>query len=117
LRATNASPRRGDVWLANLDPVRGHEQGGKRPALILSTDSFNTAPSQLVALLPLTTRDRGLPIHVRLTPPEGGLLRPSVILCDQLRIASHERLDRKLGQVSPMTLAAVGDVVRRILGL
>jgi mRNA interferase MazF len=67
--------------------------------------------------VPLTTRDRDLPIHVRLTPPEGGLLRPSVILCDQLRIAGHERLERKLGRVSPTTLAAVGKVVRRILGL
>jgi mRNA interferase MazF len=105
------------VWLADFDPVRGHEQAGRRPALVVSTDGFNTAPIQLVAVVPLTTRDRGISSHVRIAPPDGGLVRPSVILCDQLRIMSQDRLDRRLGRVSPTTLVAVNGVIRRILGL
>jgi mRNA interferase MazF len=109
--------RRGDVWIADFDPVQGHEQGGRRPALVISTDRFNAGPSRLVALLPLTTRLRGVPTHVSVAPPDGGLDRSSAILCDQLRILSQGRLDRRLGRVSPPILAAVETILRRILDL
>jgi mRNA interferase MazF len=65
----------------------------------------------------MTTRDRGFPGHLLITPPEGGLIRPSYILCDQLRILSHERLRRYLGVVAPSTLAAVEEWLRSFLDL
>ena len=110
-------PRRGDIWLADLDPIRGTEQAGQRPVLILSVDRFNRGPSGRVIALPLSTRDRGIPWHIPVAPPAGGLRRDSVILCDQMRALSTTRLVARWGQVEAGILAAVGTIVRRLLGL
>jgi mRNA interferase MazF len=96
------NPIRGEIWFADLDPVRGHEQGGPRPVLVITRDSYNRGPSGLIVVLPLTTTHRGVPIHVPILPPEGGISRPSVILCDA---------------VSPATLAAVESHLRSLLVL
>lgn len=101
--------------MASLDPVVGHEQGGERPAVIVSTDPLNLGRSRLVALAPITTRDRGSPLHVRVVPPEGGLDRISFVLCDHLRFVSQLRLRRRLGSVEPPTLWAVEGILRRLL--
>lgn len=103
--------------MATFDPVTGHEQGGVRPALVVSVDAHNTKPNRLVALAPLTTRDRGVPLHVRVLPPEGGLDRPSFVLCDHTRFASQVRLQFRLGTVEPSTLWAVEGILRRLIGL
>ncbi len=47
-------PQRGEVWLIDFDPIRGHEQAGRRPALILSVDVFNAGPADLVVAVPIT---------------------------------------------------------------
>jgi mRNA interferase MazF len=67
-----ASPQRGEIWLADLDPTFGHEQGGRRPVLIVSVDSFNAGLSGLVVVLPLTSRVRPLPLHIPIAPPKAG---------------------------------------------
>lgn len=72
------SPNRGEIWLADLNPIRGHEQTGRRPVLIVSTDAFNHGPADLVFVLPLTRTDRGIPIHVPVNPPEGALRLPAL---------------------------------------
>ena len=112
-----APPRRGDLWLADFDPVIGREQGEVRPALVLSVDPFNAGPRGLLALMPLTSHVRGWNVHVPVTPPEGGLLRPSDIMCEQMRFLSRTRLKRRLGAVQPATMRAVEIVVLRLLGL
>ncbi|OYV95604.1 MAG: growth inhibitor PemK, partial [Planctomycetia bacterium 21-64-5] len=53
---TTSQPVRGEVWTVNLDPVRGHEQAGTRPALIVSVNRFNHGPAGLVVVLPITSR-------------------------------------------------------------
>ena len=106
------SPYRGEIWLADLAPTRGHEQTGRRPVLVISEDVFNQGPADLVIVLPLTSKDRGVPSHFPITPPEGGLKTPSVILCDAIRSISKERLLRRWGAVSTSTLAAVEDRLR-----
>lgn len=108
-------PRRGELWIADFDPVVGHEQGGLRPALVLSASFFNFGARRLVALLPVTSHVRGWPVHVPIGPPEGGILRPSVIMCEQLRFLSQARLRRPLGTVEPETLRAVESILRRLL--
>lgn len=113
----SAAPLRGEVWLVDFDPVRGHEQGGLRPALVISSDRFNAGRGQLAVVLPMTTRDRQVPTHVRLVPPEGGLLRPSLILCDQIRTVMHHRLNHRLGQATGATLGQVEVILMKILGL
>jgi mRNA interferase MazF len=112
-----AAPQRGEVWLADLDPTFGHEQGGRRPVLIVSTDSFNAGLSGLVVVLPITSRIRPLPLHVPVDPPEGGLRVPSVILCDAIRSVDQRRLVDCWGAVSAATVVTVEDRLRRLLGL
>jgi mRNA interferase MazF len=111
------SPQRGEIWLLDLDPTRGHEQAGRRPALILTVDTFNAGPADLVMAVPITKTIRPMPTHVIVRPPEGGVKMECAILCEALRSVSKGRLVVKWGQVSPQTLAEVEDRVRILLGL
>jgi len=110
-------PHRGEIWLVDHDPTRGHEQAGQRPALVLSVDVFNLGPADLVIVIPLTSRLRGIPSHIRIDPPEGGLTRPSAVLCEAVRSVSKSRLVRPWGRVSATSLERVEDCVRILTGL
>jgi mRNA interferase MazF len=113
-----ALPNRGEVWLADLNPIRGHEQAGTRPVLIISTNTFNHGPAGLLFVLPLTRTDRHIPIHVVLEPPEGGVSARSYILCDALRSIAKDRIGpRPWGTVSAATLRKVEDNLRILMEL
>src|SRR5689334_15065835 len=107
--------RRGEIWDVNLDPVVGREQGGRRPALILSSDLLHALPSRLAFAVPITSRDRGARWHVRIEPPAGGLTVPSFVLCEQMRAISTRRLVRRRGVVGDTTLVEVAAIVRLLL--
>ncbi|MEA3401327.1 MAG: type II toxin-antitoxin system PemK/MazF family toxin [Armatimonadota bacterium] len=111
------TPARGDVWYADFSPVRGHEQAGYRPALVISANLFNAGPAGLVVVLPMTTVDRGIPLHVAVGPPEGGVRERSLIKCEDIRSIDQRRLTRYLGAVSQDTIAMVDDRLRALLGL
>ncbi|HEY9800663.1 MAG TPA: type II toxin-antitoxin system PemK/MazF family toxin [Leptolyngbyaceae cyanobacterium] len=108
---------RGEVWLVDLNPVRGHEQAGKRPGLVVSVDLFNQSPSGLIIVLPITSKDKGIPFHVEINPPEGGLSIQSFIKCEDVRSISVERLINRLGVVSDEILAEVEERLRILMGL
>ena len=110
-------PARGDVWRANLSPTTGHETRGTRPCLIVSVDLFNQGPAGLVVVLPITTREKGIPLHVEVPPPEGGLPKRSFIKCEEPRTISKDRLTSQLGKVSERTMAEVNDRMQILLGL
>ena len=110
-------PARGEIWLVDLDPARGHEQAETRPGLIVSTDYFNAGPAELIVLAPLTTRRKEIPLHVEVRPPEGGLRKTSFIKCENVRSVAKERLLKKWGEVSAETLSKVGDRLRLLLEL
>jgi mRNA interferase MazF len=110
-------PGRGEIWSVNLSPTRGHEQAGQRPALVVSVDTFNQGPADLVIVAPLTTRDRGISLHVPVDPPEGGLKQRSVVKCDNIRAVSKQRLGHRWGRVSPEIMAEVEDRLRVLIGL
>jgi mRNA interferase MazF len=112
-----ADPLRGEVWLGDLGPTRGHEQSGKRPLLIFTVDAFNAGPAGLVVVLPLTSTIRGVPAHILVNPPEGGLRRPSVVLCDAIRFVTKDCLISRWGTVSAATMGNVEQAVRFLLGL
>ena len=112
-----SAPARGEVWLADLNPTRGHEQAGRRPVLVVSEDLFNRGPAGLVVVLPLTSTVRGVPLHVSVQPPEGGLKSESAILCDVVRSVPVERLVDRWGTVGHSTMAAVEDRLRILLRL
>ena len=110
-------PARGEVWYADLEPVRGHDQGGRRPVLVVSSDAYNRGPAQLLLVLPITSKQRGVLYHVSLEPPDGGLSVASDILCDAIRSVSRTRIGRHLGTVSSAKMALVEDRLRIIQGL
>ena len=90
--------KRGEIYYANLDPVIGSEQGGIRPVLIIQNDLGNRF-SPTVIVLPLTSRmgKANLPTHVPIMPPQGGIRKPSLILCEQVRTLEKSRLTGYLG--------------------
>ena len=110
-------PSRGEVWRVDLEPVRGHEQGRVRPALIVSNDVLNHGPADLVTIVPMTTKGRPIRSFLRIDPPEGGLVKTSFIICDQVRTISKDRLGRPFGAVAAATLAEVERRLRFLLDL
>ena len=114
---TAARIQRGEIWTVNLNPTLGHEQSGIRPGLVVSVDPFNDCPAELVVVLPITTRDRRIPFHVRVEPSESGLREISFIKCEDVRSVAKERLSKRLGSISRGTLDAVEDRLRILMGL
>lgn len=109
---------RGEVWLAAPDPVRGSEQAGTRPVLILQTDPLS-AFLRTVVVIPFTTNLRWarFPFCVLVSGVEGGLANDSVLLCHQVRVSDKSRLLRRLGQVSDATMVRVDQAVHVTLGV
>ncbi len=114
---TTGEPSRGELWLVDLSPTRGHEQSGQHPGLVVSVDAFNHGAAGLVVLLPLTSRARGIPLHVVLDPPEGGVRQRSFVKCEDIRSVAKERLTRRWGAVSQSTMRQVEDRLRVLLDL
>jgi mRNA interferase MazF len=108
---------RAEIWLADFNPVRGHEQAGKRPCLVISVDLFNQGLSGLIVVLPITSKDKKIPFHVEVNPPEGGLKTRSFIKCEDVRSISVDRFENRWGTVSSETLMAVEDRLRILMGL
>ena len=109
--------KRREVFLVDLEPVVGHEQGGRRPFLLISVNQMNRSRARMTIGVPLTARDRGSELHVRIDPPEGGLARVSFAMPEKVRSISTDRLQRRLGQVSPDTAEEVARRVGILVGL
>lgn len=110
-----AQPSWGDVWLVNLDPTLGHEQAGRRPAVIVSEDGFNHGAGQMVVIVPMTRTARGVPLHVPVDPPEGGVRARSYVMCDNIRSISTIRLVDYWGSLMPVTMTRIGLRLERLL--
>ncbi|MBI2903036.1 MAG: type II toxin-antitoxin system PemK/MazF family toxin [Candidatus Methylomirabilis oxyfera] len=110
-------PSRGEVWLVDLSPTKGHERSGRRPGVVVSVDLFNHGPAGLVVMLPISTVAKGVPLHVQVNPPEGGLKQRSFVKCEDVRSVAKERLLRRVGAVSPHTMDGVEDRLRILLNL
>ena len=100
--------KRGDIYMARLDPVIGSEQGGRRPVLIVQNDRGNRY-SPTVIVVPLTGSEKKgrLPTHVLLPGGEGGVQKPSVVLCEQVRTLEKTRLTRYMGSLDAENLREV----------
>src|ERR1043166_1851290 len=112
-----AEPRRGEIWLADLRPTCGREQTGRRPVLVVSVDFFNAGPADLIIVLPLTSTQRDIPLHVKIDKGDGGVRNDSVILCEAIRSISKDRLGTRWGMLSREALAEVEDRLRILLEL
>ncbi|WP_322759443.1 type II toxin-antitoxin system PemK/MazF family toxin [Frankia sp. Cr2] len=107
----------GEIWLALLDPVVGHEQGGRRPVVIVSADGLHGLPIDMVIVVPLTGKDRGLVTQPRIDGPATGLSKRSFARPEDIRAIDGARLERCLGTVDTATLAAIRKVLRYFLDL
>ncbi len=110
-------PLRGEIWLVTLDPTIGREQAGTRPALVISDDLFNQSLAELVVVLPITSKNKGIRSHVEIVPPEGGLNVTSYVKCEDVRSISIYRLGRRLGKVTADTIDEVENRLRFILAI
>lgn len=109
--------KRGEVWLASLDPTQGSEQAGVRPVIIFQNDIVSQFSTTTIAI-PLTTNQRraSLPICMLIKQGDGGLSQDSVALCFQIRVLDKTRLIRRLGQLSVETITQLEEVVLVTLG-
>lgn len=110
--------KRGEIWLADLNPTRGSEQAGIRPVLILQNDIVSRFTTTVLAI-PLTTnlRRASQPSCVLIPNGEGELTSDSVVLCHQLRVLDKKRLQRKLGAVTQDTIFSIESRVLFTMGI
>ena len=90
------------IFIADLSPILGSEQGGKRPVLVISDEDFNNI-MPVVTILPITTLKKGRKIYpneVLLNAGTGGILLDSIILTHQIRTISKERLTNSIGLIA-----------------
>jgi len=103
--------------MVDLEPVGGHEQGGRRPFLLVSVNQMNRSWARMAIGVPLTTTDRENELHVRLDPPEGGLTRISFAMPEMVRSISLDRLQQRLGYASPDTAEMISRRIGILIGL
>ena len=107
-------PHRGDVVWINFDPQAGHEQGGRRPAIVLSPRSYNKATG-LALFCPVTSRAKNYPLEV---PLPAGAPVAGVVLVDQLRnLDWHSRQASFIGVLDEETLVEIMEKLRPLVAL
>jgi mRNA interferase MazF len=106
---------RGEIRWADLNPIRGREQAGLRPVLILSHDVFNERSGTVIAVALTSQPQRaGFPLTHELKAPR--LAKRSWAKISQIRTLSVERIGAKLARSSPEELAAVVEGLNEIIG-
>lgn len=106
---------RGEIRWADLNPVRGREQGGPRPVLILSHDIFNERSGTVIAVALTSQPQRaGFPLTLELSQPT--LPKRSWVKISQIRTLAVERLGKRLGRASAEDMAQVVDGLLEIIG-
>jgi len=122
--------RRGEIYWVEFDPVKGNEQSGLRPALVVQNDTGNRfSPTTVVAAITSRVASQPYPFVVTIQPEESGLPVPSAVNCAQLatiqqsstesrlRPPQSESEVRAIGQLSPERMAEVDRALRFNLAL
>lgn len=109
--------KRGDVYLADLNPVKGSEQAGRRPVLVFEDDRLIPVTLTIV-VIPFTgnVAMRKLPTCAFVPAGEGGLRQDSVAICHQIRALDKRGLVERWGALSQERVAEIERVVLRTLG-
>ena len=106
---------RGDIRWADLNPVRGNEQAGLRPVLILSHEVFNSRSGTAIAVAITSQPQRaGFPLTLELASPS--LPKQSWVKISQIRTLSVERIGKKIASASPEELGQVVEGLNEIVG-
>ena len=110
--------KRGEIYLANLEPIKGSEQGGIRPVLIIQNDISNKAsPVIIIAAITSKLFEKDFPTNVKITKGESGLDKDSTILLNQLRTIDKLRLIKRIGVLDNFTMNQVDLAIKISLGL
>ncbi len=109
---------RGDIFLTNLEPIKGREQGGVRPALIIQ-NNFSNQFSPLTIIAPITSRvyAKEFPTNVFLSKKESGLDKDSTILFNQIRTIDKARLIKKISSLDNFLLKRIDNALKISLDL
>ena len=92
--------KRGDIFLANLEPIKGREQGGIRPVLIIQNDVSNKhSPVTIIAAITSKIFDKEFPTNVFISKKSSGLDKDSTILLNQIRTIDVSRLIKRIGNL------------------
>ena len=108
---------RGEIYIADLDPVVGSEQGGERPVLVIQNNLGNKH-SPTVIVLAITSRfhkKRNLPTHVPIE--SGDLSKDSIALAEQVRTIDKSRLIHYVGRASRETMDFVDGALKVSMGV
>jgi mRNA interferase MazF len=106
---------RGEIRWADLNPVRGHEQAGERPVLVLSHDVFNERSGTVIAVALTSQEPRaGFPLTMEILAR--GLPKRSWVKISSIRTLSTERIGRRLARVSDEDLVHIVEGLNEIVG-
>ncbi|MEX2172448.1 MAG: type II toxin-antitoxin system PemK/MazF family toxin [Pirellulales bacterium] len=106
---------RGDIVWADLNPVRGSEQAGHHPVVVISEDVFNARSGTVIALAITSHPQRaGFPLTLELT--DAKLPKRSWVKISQIRTLSTQRIGKKLGRVAPEALDRLIEGLNEIIG-
>ena len=104
-------PDRGDIVWINFNPTRGHEQKGKRPALVISPKLYN-GKTGLMLVCPITSKAKGYPFEVAVFVEK----KPSVALIDQIRSVDWmERKVKKIEKANPVAFSQAQELLKKIV--
>jgi mRNA interferase MazF len=106
---------RGEVYWANLDPTKGHEQSGLRAVLILSQDVFNDRSGVVIAVA-LTSQPQKAGFPLTLSLSSSALPKRSWVKISQIRTLSQERLGKRIAKISPEEIDLVIEGLNEIIG-
>jgi mRNA interferase MazF len=106
---------RGEVRWADLNPVRGHEQSGHRPVLVLSHDIFNARSGTVIAVA-LTSQPQQAGYPLTLGVDIAGLRKPAWVKISQIRTLSVERIGKRLARIDPAMVSKIIEGLNEILG-
>lgn len=109
--------RRGTVLWAELDPVRGREQSGRRPVLVIASDLYLEQADTLAIIVPCTTRDRGWPNQVKLTGKHLDLPSATYAMTEQPRTITRERLFDVAGMIDVEVMREIDTWLRDFIAL
>ena len=106
---------RGDMVWADLNPVKGREQAGQRPVLVISQDVFNERSGTVIAVA-LTSQPQkaGFPLTFEISHPK--LPKKSWVKLSQIRTLSIERLGQKIGRMAAEELSLILEGLNEIIG-
>jgi mRNA interferase MazF len=104
-------PKRGDIWVVNLDPAVGSEIKKTRPAVIISND-INNKHANTVTVVPVTSvTDKIYPFEILIPAGESGLKQDSKAKANQIRTIDKQRLIRSVGFLSPVKISELENAI------